>query len=66
VPDGLLEKARSLAEQDVAKFSIDVACEIADRVRPYVKGFHVISGGSPLLAVDLCNRLSSWIKTLAK
>ncbi len=64
VPEGLLEKARSLAEQDVAKFSMDVACEIADRVRPHVKGFHVISGGSPLLAVDLCNRLSSWIKTL--
>jgi 5,10-methylenetetrahydrofolate reductase len=64
VPEGLLEKARSLAEQDVAKFSMDIACEIADRVRPHVRGFHVISGGSPLLAVDLCKRLSSWMKTL--
>jgi 5,10-methylenetetrahydrofolate reductase len=64
VPEGLLEKARGLAEPDVAKFSMDIACEIAERVRPHVRGFHVISGGSPLLAIDLCNRLSSWIKTL--
>lgn len=64
VPEGLLEKARSLPERDVAKFSMDIACEIAERVRPHVRGFHVISGGSPLLAVDLCKRLSSWIKTL--
>jgi 5,10-methylenetetrahydrofolate reductase len=63
VPEHLLEKAKSLPEADVAAFSMDIACEIAERVRPHVRGFHVISGGSPLLAVDLCKRLSSWIKS---
>lgn len=64
VPEHLLEKAKSLPEEDVAQFSMDIACEIADRVRPHVRGFHVISGGSPVLAVGLCNRLSSWIRSI--
>lgn len=64
VPEQLLAKARTLADSDVPAFSLDIACEIAERTRPFVRGFHVISGGSPMLAVDLCNRLSSWIKTL--
>lgn len=65
VPEHLLQKALALPEKDVPAFSMDIACEIAERVRPHVRGFHVISGGSPLLAVELCNRLSSWIKTLS-
>ncbi|MFO0417502.1 MAG: methylenetetrahydrofolate reductase [Pseudomonadota bacterium] len=64
VPEGVLDRVRSLAEDDVARYSIDLACEIAERTRPFVRGFHVISGGSPLLAVELCNRLSSWIKSI--
>lgn len=66
VPEALVAKAHALPEQDVAAFSMDIACEIAERVRPFVRGFHVISGGSPLLAVNLCNRLSSWIETLER
>jgi 5,10-methylenetetrahydrofolate reductase len=66
VPEVLVAKAQALPEKDVAAFSMDIACEIAERVRPYVRGFHVISGGSPMLAVDLCKRLSSWIGTLEK
>lgn len=63
VPEHLLHKARSLADSDVARFSIDLACDIAERVRPHVRGFHVISGGSPMLAMELCNRLSLWIRS---
>ncbi len=62
VPETLLDKVRGESDADVAKLSIDVACEIAERVKPFVRGFHVISGGSPLLAVDLCNRLADWIQ----
>jgi 5,10-methylenetetrahydrofolate reductase len=64
VPEALLQRCKDLPESEIASFSMDVACEIARRVRPYVRGFHVISGGSPLLAVELCKRLSSWIATL--
>lgn len=65
VPDSLLEKARSVPESDVAALSLDVACEIAERVRAFTRGVHVVSGGSPLLAIELCNRLSSWIRRLS-
>ncbi|MFN4895662.1 MAG: methylenetetrahydrofolate reductase [Pseudomonadota bacterium] len=61
VPEHILEKVRTLSDSDVPLFSMDVACEIAERVRPHVRGFHVVSGGSPLLAIDLCNRLATWI-----
>lgn len=62
VPEKLLERVRAVSEEDVPKVSLEVACEIAERVRPYVRGFHVVSGGSPLLAVELCNRLAAWIQ----
>ncbi len=61
VPDKVLEKVRSLSEGDVQSYSLDIACEIAERTRPYVRGFHVVSGGSPLVAIELSNRLASWI-----
>ena len=64
VPEQVLDKVATLADEDVPKYSADLAMGIADRVRPYVRGFHVISGGSPKLAIELCNRLSSWIGTL--
>lgn len=62
VPECVLERANSLAAEDVPTYAIDLALEIADRVKGHVRGFHVISGGSPKLAAELCNRLSSWIK----
>jgi hypothetical protein len=54
---------QALRDSDVGAYSLDIACEIAERVSPFVRGFHVVSGGSPLLAIDLCNRLASWIST---
>jgi 5,10-methylenetetrahydrofolate reductase len=61
VPDKVLEKVRSLSDGDVQRYSLDLSCEIAQAVRPYVRGFHVVSGGSPLLAIELTNRLAVWI-----
>jgi 5,10-methylenetetrahydrofolate reductase len=61
VPDKVLERVAQLSDSDVAKYSLDLACEIALKVRPYVRGFHVVSGGSPLLAVELCCVLAKLI-----
>jgi len=63
VPEALLERVKAAPEEDVAKISIEVACRIAERVRPYVRGFHVVSGGSPMLALELCRPLSEWIRS---
>ena len=60
VAEGLLEKVRGIPESGIAEFSMGVALEIAARVKHCVRGFHVVSGGSPLLAIDLVQRLVSW------
>jgi 5,10-methylenetetrahydrofolate reductase len=62
IPDAVEQKVRSVAPEKVGETSLDVAMEVAERVRPFVRGFHVVSGGSPLLALDLCQRLSDWIE----
>lgn len=60
VADTILERVRTIEESEVAEFSLEVAMEIAARVKDSVRGFHVISGGAPLLAIELVQRLVSW------
>ncbi len=62
IPDAVAQKVRSVAPEKVGETSLDVAMQVAERVKPFVRGFHVVSGGSPLLALDLCQRLSDWIE----
>jgi 5,10-methylenetetrahydrofolate reductase len=62
IPDSVAAKVRAVAPELVGETSLDVAMEVAEAVKPFVRGFHVVSGGSPLLALDLCKRLSDWIE----
>lgn len=62
IGEELVARVRVLPEAEVAAFSCTVAEEVAEQVRPFVRGFHVVSGGSPLLALDLCERLASRIQ----
>jgi 5,10-methylenetetrahydrofolate reductase len=62
IPDTVVEKVRAVAPDKVGDTSLEVAMEVAERVRPFVRGYHVVSGGSPLLALDLCKRLAGWIE----
>jgi len=62
IPDSVVQKVRTVAPERVGETSLEVAIEVAERVKPFVRGFHVVSGGSPLLALDLCQRLSDWIE----
>jgi 5,10-methylenetetrahydrofolate reductase len=62
IPDAVVQKVRTVAPERVGDTSLEVAMEVAERVKPFVRGFHVVSGGSPLLALDLCQRLSEWIE----
>ena len=61
VSENLLEKVKSLKEEDVPKFCFDHLLELADKCSPYVRGFHVISGNSPVLALDLAKDIGKWI-----
>lgn len=61
VPESLLCRVRETAPEKVPEVSVECALEIAERVSGYVRGFHVISGATPKLAVELTDRLGKWI-----
>jgi 5,10-methylenetetrahydrofolate reductase len=60
VGEGLLERVQGRSDEEVTKLSLDLALEVAREARPFVRGVHVVSGGSPLLALELCGRVVSW------
>lgn len=62
IPESVTTKVRGVAPEHIGETSLDVAMEVAEAVKPFVRGFHVVSGGSPLLALDLCKRLADWIE----
>lgn len=51
-------------EGDLSDFSINLCLSIAAGVRELVCGFHVVSGTTPKLALNLCRRLADYIKSL--
>jgi hypothetical protein len=53
---------RGTPEPEVAELSMTHALEIAEATRPYVTGFHIISGPTPKLAFDLVNRIADWAR----
>lgn len=61
VPESLLERVKGLSEEDIPKFCFDHLLELADKCSPFVRGFHIISGNSPLLAINLAREFSRFI-----
>jgi 5,10-methylenetetrahydrofolate reductase len=58
IPQSAIERVESVPEAGVSEVSIQMALEVCQRCRPYVRGYHVISGGTPLLAIELCTRIA--------
>jgi 5,10-methylenetetrahydrofolate reductase len=62
----LSEKVEHLIQlnvkDDLSRESLDLCLEMAEAVKPYVRGFHVISGSTPRLALELVQELRA-IKT---
>ena len=52
------------AEDDLTGYSLEHCLRLAEKNRKYVAGFHVITGASPSLALELVKRLSAWIECL--
>lgn len=63
IAEGVVERVKSIPEEEIGEFSIKMAVEIASQVKHCVRGFHVVSGGSPLLALELLQRLVSWSRS---
>jgi 5,10-methylenetetrahydrofolate reductase len=62
IGEALVARVGAVPEAEVAALSCAIAEEVATQVRPFVRGVHVVSGGSPLLALELCERLASRIE----
>jgi len=63
--DGLLTRMNEEPERDLSDFSIELCLGLAEMDRPWVSGFHVISGATPKLALRLTKALSGYISGLA-
>lgn len=57
VPDEMLTRVDALPDSAVEQFSIDYCLELVKAAAPYVRGFHVISGTTPKLALRFAQEL---------
>lgn len=57
VSDEMLRHIQARGEGDLSEFFINHCLAIADRMRGLVRGFHVVSGVTPLLGLTLARRL---------
>jgi 5,10-methylenetetrahydrofolate reductase len=59
IPPNVVARVQSAEEGNVPELSMMMAEEVCDACSPYVRGYHVVSGGTPLLALQLCGRLKN-------
>ena len=59
IPEAVVNRVNAAPENAVAELSIEIALEVSHRCSPFVRGFHVVSGGTPRLALTLCERIAS-------
>jgi len=62
-PEDLVARVKGESDEVIEELSMATALAVAESCEPYVTGFHVIAGGSPKLAVRLCERLALYIDT---
>ena len=61
IPEALTEQMAKAGDGDQSTFFIDLCLKIAARARPWVAGYHVVSGTTPLLALQLAKELAGYI-----
>lgn len=66
VPENLLKQVDSLADSEIEQFSINHCVQIARAAAPYVRGFHVIAGTTPKLALRFAQEMRRVIDSLEK
>ena len=57
IPETLKVAAQNDLDKDLSQFSQDYCLKLANACEPYVRGFHVISGATPKLALQLMESL---------
>jgi len=66
IPPDIMSMAESNPEADLTEFSLEHCLKLAKKCRPYVRGFHVISGATPKLALQLTEHLVRFIQDIDK
>ncbi len=64
ISEAVSEHLARQAEADLSEFFLEHCLNLAHVTRPLVAGFHVVSGVTPLLSIELTRRLARWIGTL--
>ena len=64
LPDDLVAKMNLAGDEDLGSFFIDYCLKIAEACRPHVCGFHIVSGATPLLALQLLQEMARYVKSL--
>jgi 5,10-methylenetetrahydrofolate reductase len=64
VPEELISRVEGLPEAQIEDFSIQACLELVKAAAPHVRGFHVISGTTPKLALRFAQILRSYAKEL--
>jgi 5,10-methylenetetrahydrofolate reductase len=62
ISDELVARVGGVLDAAVPELSCTIAGEVVEAARPFVRGFHIVSGGAPLLALELCERVASRIE----
>ena len=60
IAEGVLAEVNALPQSALADWSVKRSMEIATSLRERVRGFHVISGSTPNLALELLTGLQAW------
>lgn len=60
--EDFISKTSSMSDSQLETFSMEHSLALAKTLAPFVRGFHVISGGYPSLANELTKELSKLIK----
>jgi methionine synthase / methylenetetrahydrofolate reductase(NADPH) len=62
LPESLVAEVQDSGDKDLSRFFLDRCLRLAELNRPYVCGFHVVSGITPLLALQLARELAEYVR----
>ena len=63
LPQNIIEIAEKSPDMDMSSFSLDHCLKLAKANKEFVQGYHVVSGATPKLALQLTERLADYIKS---
>jgi 5,10-methylenetetrahydrofolate reductase len=62
LPERLQSDLKASGQADISETSLEHCLELANACRPYVRGFHIVTGPTPSLALKLVKRMVKVLK----